>query len=112
MTVERLRASLNDRYRIEREVGQGGMADGKRLYYRSGTSLLAATIMTTPALAVGAREVLFAGPFATDVYHPNYDVTPDGRGFVMVRPVEENRQLVVVLNWSEELRQRAGRAGR
>ncbi len=26
MTIERLRASLADRYRIERELGQGGMA--------------------------------------------------------------------------------------
>ena len=26
MTVERLRASLADRYTIERELGQGGMA--------------------------------------------------------------------------------------
>ena len=81
--------------------------DGRRLYYRSGTSLFAATIITAPALALGGRQLVFAGPFATDVYHPNYDVTPDGRGFVMIRPVEENRQLVVVLNWSEELRQRS-----
>ena len=26
MSLERLRASLTDRYRIERELGQGGMA--------------------------------------------------------------------------------------
>jgi serine/threonine-protein kinase len=83
--------------------------DGRRLYYRSGTSLFAATIVTAPALAVGARQLMFTAPFATDVYHPDYDVTPDGRGFVMIRPVEENRQLIVVLNWTDELRERAGR---
>jgi hypothetical protein len=27
----------------------------------------------------------------------------------MIRPVEENRQLIVVLNWTDELRERAGR---
>jgi hypothetical protein len=56
---------------------------------------------------VTARELLFEGPFATDQYHPNYDVAPGG-GFVMVRPVEENRHLVVAINWSQELRQRVG----
>ncbi len=80
--------------------------DGRRLYYRSGANLYAATIITVPSLAVGARELVFNGPFATDIYHPNYDVAPDGKSFVMVRPVEENRDLVVVVNWNEELRRR------
>jgi hypothetical protein len=44
----------------------------------------------------------------TDPWHPNYDVAPDGRSFVMLRPVESNRQLVLVVNWIEELRQRTG----
>jgi len=26
----------------------------------------------------------------------------------MIRPVEENRQLIVAVNWSQELRQRVG----
>jgi serine/threonine-protein kinase len=80
--------------------------DGKRLLYRAGARLIAATIATSPSLLVTARETLFEGPFATDLYHPNYDVAPDGRSFVMVRPVEENRQLVMVVNWIQELRQR------
>ncbi len=42
----------------------------------------------------------------TDPWHPNYDVMPDGKGFVMVRPVEQDRQLIMVMNWGEELRQR------
>jgi len=81
--------------------------DGKRLFYRVGAKLMAATVATSPALAVTARETLFEGPFATDIYHPNYDVGPDG-SFIMVRPVEENRALVVVVNWIDELRQRTG----
>ena len=46
----------------------------------------------------------------TDPWHPNYDVWPDGKSFVMLRPVEENRQLVMVVNWIKELRQRTGKA--
>jgi serine/threonine-protein kinase len=97
--------------RVPVSVGGGGeplwSRDGKRLYYRTGAKLIAATVATVPSLAVTAREVLFEGPYATDVYHPNYDVAPGG-GFVMVRPVEEGRQLVVAVNWSQELRRRVG----
>jgi len=36
---------------------------------------------------------------------PNYDVTPDGERFVMVRrDAPTQGELVVVLNWVEELR--------
>jgi eukaryotic-like serine/threonine-protein kinase len=97
--------------RVPVSVGGGGeplwSRDGKRLYYRTGAKLIAATVATVPSLVVTAREVLFEGPYATDVYHPNYDVAPGG-GFVMVRPVEEGRQLVVAVNWSQELRRRVG----
>src|SRR6185295_14235907 len=82
--------------------------DGKRLFYRIDARLIAATIVTTPSLAVTARETLFEGPFATDLYHPSYDVMPDGQSFVMIRPVEQNRQLGMVINWTQELRQRIG----
>ena len=42
---------------------------------------------------------------------PNYDVTPDGDRFLMVKagpPVQESTQLNFVLNWFEELKQRMG----
>jgi len=97
--------------RVPVSTGGGGeplwSRDGKHLYYRNGARLFAATIVAVPSLAVTARDLLFEGPFATDQYHPNYDVAPGG-GFVMIRPVEENRQLVVAVNWSQELRQRVG----
>ena len=35
----------------------------------------------------------------------------DEGGFVMLQPVEENRDLILVVNWIEELRRRSG-AGR
>jgi len=67
---------------------------------------MVASIVTAPSLAVASREAVFEGPFATDDYHPNYDVAPDGRSFVMIHPVEEGRQLVIVATWIDELRQR------
>jgi hypothetical protein len=72
---------------------------------------MAATIRSAPALAVLARDTLFEGPYPTDPWHPNYDVAPDGRSFVMLRPVEEHRRLVMVVNWIEELGRMLTRAG-
>ena len=80
--------------------------DGTRLYYRVGARMMAARVVTSPLFEVLARDTLFAGPYMTDPWHPNYDVMPDGKGFVMVRPVEQDRQLIMVMNWREELRQR------
>jgi Tol biopolymer transport system component len=105
-----VRSLAGDGGRVQVSTGGGGeplwSRDGRRLFYRAGTGIVAATIATSPSLAVTERVPLFDGPFTTDVYHPNYDVEPDGQTFVMVRPVADSRQLVLVINWLQELRQR------
>jgi hypothetical protein len=79
--------------------------DGRRLFYRSGTRLMVADLTTTPGFAVTQRSVLFDSPYAGHPYHQNYDVMPDGRTFVMLQPAgSEGRQIVVVLNWMDEVR--------
>ena len=54
--------------------------------------------------------MLFEGYYAADTKNmTNYDVTPDGQRFVMVKPSEQERtatQINVVLNWFEELKRR------
>ncbi len=84
--------------------------DGKRLYYRAGTRLMEAIVTGTPSLGVSARRVVFTGPYASDIFHPNYDVAPDGRSFVMIRPAQDHRRIVMVVNWAKELRRRMGTA--
>ncbi|HTY07150.1 MAG TPA: protein kinase [Gemmatimonadales bacterium] len=107
-----VRALMPGGARLPVSSGGGGepvwSRDGRRLYYRAGLKLLVTTVTTSPRLAVSAPEVVFDGPYATDSYHPDYDVAPDGRSFVMIRPVEQNRQLVVAVNWITELRRRLG----
>ncbi len=79
--------------------------DGRELFYRNGSELVAVDVETTPNFSVRGRQVLFEGPYALWPYHSNYDVHPDGQRFVMIKPYEKNSsQLVVVLNWFEELR--------
>ena len=81
---------------------------GLTLYYRFGNEVIEATLATTPSLRVTGRRVLFSGPYASDIFHPNYDVAPDGKSFLMVRPVDQSRGLVMVVNWAGELRRRIG----
>jgi serine/threonine-protein kinase len=74
--------------------------DGKELFYRETKQenpyLVAARIVTTPALAVTARKRLFLiGDIVSTAPHPNYDVSPDGKTFVMVRSSPAARVVVI-----------------
>jgi Tol biopolymer transport system component len=82
------------------------LRDGKELFYRSGSKMMAATIETEPELRVTGSKVLFEGQYLTG-YHRNYDVSSDGQRFLMIKEAEGQPaaiQLVVVLNWFEELK--------
>ncbi|MEX2182218.1 MAG: hypothetical protein WD771_09270 [Gemmatimonadaceae bacterium] len=68
--LERLTAALADRYRIERELGQGGMAT----VYPA--AIVAAEIRTAPTLSVGRRQVLHS---ATE---PFFEVAPSDERFL------------------------------
>jgi hypothetical protein len=87
--------------------------DGGELFYRSGDRMMSVSVKMSPGISLGEARVLFAGTFASDVSTtaavPNYDVGPDGR-FLMIAsqaPSETTTALSVVLNWFEELQQRA-----
>jgi serine/threonine-protein kinase len=83
-------------------------ADGRELFYRSGSQMLAVAIQTEPTFRAGKPRLLFEGNYQSDgVGHPYYHVSPDGQRFLMVRPKGGGTptQLYVVLNWGEELQQ-------
>jgi hypothetical protein len=73
--------------------------DGRELFYRNGKQeLVSARVETQAAFSIGATSVLFSdedyvrlGP------HRQYDVTPDGQRFVMIRPVGVGRESRLVL---------------
>jgi serine/threonine-protein kinase len=80
---------------------------GGEIYYRSGDSLVSATVSVRPTFSVGAYRVLFTRPYFGDPSHAHYDVHPNNQGFAMVRAGAEPTSLVVVLGWFEELRRRS-----
>jgi hypothetical protein len=84
--------------------------NGRELFYRSGNKMMAAEVTTQPSFAVGKPRVLFMGEYGlASVPVANYDVSPDGQRFLMVKPSEQAAslsQIVVVQNWFEELKQK------
>jgi eukaryotic-like serine/threonine-protein kinase len=82
--------------------------DGKRLFYRNGMEMVATSVAASGALDLTSRQVLFRGRFDLHAFHPNYDVTPDGRHFVMVSSEASETRIAVVTNWFSELRDRFG----
>jgi hypothetical protein len=74
--------------------------------------MLSATVTAAPALTVTAPAPLFSEAFDGDIPmpHRNYDIAPDGRGFVMMAATPDAAsETVVVLGWLGELRERLGR---
>jgi serine/threonine protein kinase/Tol biopolymer transport system component len=84
---------------------------GKELYYRSGDKMMAVDIATQPGFTASTPRMLFEGRYeANQVPLYNFDISPDGQRFLMVKPVEQDQaaptQINVVLNWFEELKQK------
>jgi Tol biopolymer transport system component len=74
--------------------------DGRELFYRETKAadpyLVAAGIATTPTLAVTGRKPLFPiGDIVSSSPHANYDISPDGKTFVMARRSPAARIVVI-----------------
>jgi serine/threonine-protein kinase len=81
---------------------------GREIFYRDGDRMMAAAVRTVGAFEVGARTQLFEGTYHTlPTQITNYDVTKDGKTFVMLQPVQGTAQTVfVTLNWFDQLRRK------
>ena len=78
-----------------------------QLFYRLGDAMMAVDIATTPTVTIGKPRRLFAGRYApSGALYANYDVTPDGQRFLMIKASKEDApsRINVVLNWTEELK--------
>ena len=86
--------------------------NGRELFYRSRDMMMAVDITTQPSFSAGKPKVLFAGPYQpspSPVPNANYDVSPDGQRFLMLKSGGQDQaatQINVVLNWFEELKQK------
>ncbi len=88
--------------------------DGRELFYRNGDKMMALAVTTQPTFSAATPRLLFEGRYEPSFRgEANYDVSPDGQRFLMVKSMEQPTPtpLVVVLDWFTDLTRRvpAGR---
>jgi eukaryotic-like serine/threonine-protein kinase len=78
-------------------------ADGRELFFRLGSKMLAARMTSSQPLAFSSPLELFDGPYTLDLMgHQREDVAPDWRRFLMVEN-SDDFPIVIVQNWALEL---------
>jgi serine/threonine protein kinase/Tol biopolymer transport system component len=85
--------------------------NGRELFYRSGDKMMVVDISTQSGFVAGKSRMLFERRYERASFpSSNYDVSPDGQRFLMIKSVEQAEtvptQINVVLNWFEELKRR------
>ena len=77
------------------------------LFYRDAENVMAVDTKTKPTFSAGSPKMLFEGRYGTYNTMPDYDVTPDGQRFLFTKAGEDSRaEINVVVNWTEELKQK------
>jgi serine/threonine-protein kinase len=92
---------------------------GRELFYYVGPTrgpgkIMAVSVQPGTTLAFGTPQVVVAGQYLAPQMGRTYDVSPDGKKFLLIKDAPSTSssapppsQLVVVLNWFEELKARA-----
>jgi len=94
------------KWQISRDGGQEPVwaPRGQELFYRNGEAMMVVGIKTEPTFTAGSPVVLFTGRYTSGIAI-NYDISPDGQKFLMIKEDEgQPAQINVVLNWFEELK--------
>jgi len=103
---------LEGKWQISTEDGDEPLwsHDGRRLYFRSGNRMMAVGVETDGGFRPGAVSVLFSGNYVKSIDVRNYELSPDGERFLMIKEGEADddgggppTELIVVENWFEEL---------
>lgn len=84
--------------------------DGRELIYLTADSLVSVPVETEPSFRHGNAETIFEWNYHFDGGGRSCSISPNGERFLVVQEVEEDNfstELVVVLNWFEELKRLA-----
>jgi len=86
--------------------------DGRELFLKDGGNLVVVSVPPGPVFTPGPPRVLFdVRPYRLARNRQQYDVSPDGRRFLMIRDLREEspQDIVVAEGWFSELRERLRR---
>jgi eukaryotic-like serine/threonine-protein kinase len=90
--------------------------DGQEVFYRNDDMVMAASVKTDPTFSRETPRILFRGTYVSDPDFALWDISPDGKRFLMMKPAgtatsaeRGPRRINIVLNWFEELKQRVPR---
>jgi dipeptidyl aminopeptidase/acylaminoacyl peptidase len=90
--------------------------DGREIFYLNGDAVMAVSVEAREAFSLGTPKLLFRGTHVAA--YPSdgtpWDIHPDGKRFLMIKPpapaggqsADQPRKVNIVLNWTEELKQR------
>ena len=83
--------------------------DGKELFYRNANKMMGVDVSVSAAeLSLSTPRVLFDQRYTFETSTiANYDISLDGKRFLMVKDEFGAGRLNVILNWFEELRRLA-----
>ena len=113
--------SLGSRHQISIDGGTAPAwsRDGRELFYTttatlggqaSVTRMMAVAVTAAPTFVASPPRILFEGRYGASAIVRPYDVSPDGRRFLMVqqkdRAAISASQMILVQNWLEELKAR------
>jgi Tol biopolymer transport system component/predicted Ser/Thr protein kinase len=81
---------------------------GHELFYREGQKMMVVDYTEQPTFSAGKPRILFQGPFTpTPRSATDYDVSSDGQRFLMLKSSgQAPGEISVVLNWTEQLKQK------
>ena len=84
---------------------------GRELFYQHGRELVAVSVLPGTTFAIGKRKALFSTEgYECFIYVRDYDVTPDGRRFVMIQSAKQpHDELIWVDNFFDALQARVKR---
>jgi len=85
--------------------------DGKELFYRGEGQVMAVTVKSGKSFVITLSKALFVDQYLNSAAkHTNYDVSRDGKRFLMFQgDVKGRTSLNVVFNWFEEVKRLAPR---
>jgi hypothetical protein len=92
-----------EKIRVSSDGGGGPVwsRNGHELFYRNGNRMMATDVEPGSRLRVGNPRVLFEGRFGRTPFQADYDVSPDGQQFIMIRAHGEQApvtQLEIAIN--------------